>query len=160
MAWPRKTTYIDKDGISRSRGICSIEGCSRVRQLCKLKGAGYIELSTCSRHRKDGGVFDCHSKSNVKEHIWRNQGIKMSYEEYVEMLELNGYCCWLCGKPQSEEDRDLGVDHDHETGDIRGILCRRCNGILGWLESVTSLDELKDYMDGKYMDIHKSLKGK
>jgi hypothetical protein len=28
----------------------------------------------------------------------------------------------------------LHIDHDHETGEIRGLLCSRCNGALGWYE--------------------------
>ena len=87
----------------------------------------------------------------TKERIWRAQGIDMTYERYVELLEANGYCCWLCGKPQSEEDRALNVDHDHATGETRGILCRRCNGLVGWLENVTSLDEMKSYPQGEFM---------
>ena len=40
-----------------------------------------------------------------------------------------GKTCAICGK-----DHDLCIDHDHGTGAIRGVLCRRCNlaiGILG-----------------------------
>jgi len=77
----------------------------------------------------------------------------MSYERYDEMLRANGYCCWLCGKPQSEEPRALSVDHNHSTSAVRGILCRRCNAAVGWIENVTSLDELRSYLNGDFMSL-------
>ena len=151
MARPQEIfTYTDKEGITQERQLCSIDGCSYLRMLMKpshgVKDCRY-ELTSCCRHRKDGGTFSCHSKPRRKEQIWRAQGIDLTYERYVELIEANGYCCWICGKPQSEEKRALGVDHDHETGKIRGILCRRCNGSIGWLENVTSLDEIQRYLD-------------
>lgn len=161
MVRPReRKTYIDSEGREQVRQLCSIEGCTNIRMLCspvngvKVGTACQYELSTCSRHRKDGGTFRCHSTPKKKEHIWRAQGISLSYEKFVELLELNGYCCWLCGKPQSEEGRSLGVDHDHKTGKIRGILCRRCNASVGWIENVTSLEEIQEYLRGDMMSLY------
>lgn len=41
----------------------------------------------------------------------------------------NGKCA-VCGY-REEVPRDLCVDHDHETGEVRGLLCRSCNPIVG-----------------------------
>jgi len=52
-------------------------------------------------------------------------------ECYAEMFALQGGCCAMCGKHQSEESRRLAVDHNHETGDVRALLCMNCNRTLG-----------------------------
>ena len=57
-------------------------------------------------------------------------------EEYYNLREVSGSVhCDICGLPQySNSLKRHHVDHDHETGSIRGILCSRCNGALGHLE--------------------------
>jgi hypothetical protein len=42
--------------------------------------------------------------------------------------------CWGCGEPEPVKGRRLSTDHDWETGLVRGLLCSRCNPILGKLE--------------------------
>ena len=45
-------------------------------------------------------------------------------------LEAQGGVCAICRQPRPEE-RTLHVDHAHETGAIRGLLCFTCNNALG-----------------------------
>lgn len=48
--------------------------------------------------------------------------------DYAARLEAQGGGCALCGaKPKN---RRLDVDHDHRTGEVRGLLCHRCNRAL------------------------------
>lgn len=45
--------------------------------------------------------------------------------EYERIFALQGFRCGICGnKPASIR---FAVDHDHKTGAVRGILCKRCN---------------------------------
>ena len=48
--------------------------------------------------------------------------------DYKEMLESQGGVCAICN---THYDYHLHVDHDHSTGDIRGLLCKDCNLGLG-----------------------------
>lgn len=48
-------------------------------------------------------------------------------EQYEEMYKSQGGLCAICKKPFPK----LGVDHDHNTRKIRGLLCFACNFILG-----------------------------
>jgi len=68
-------------------------------------------------------------------------------EEYNEMLrEQNGRCS--CGATQGRSNREaLHVDHDHNTGLIRGLLCHRCNRAIGLVDDPASLRALADYIE-------------
>ncbi|HEX4851715.1 MAG TPA: endonuclease VII domain-containing protein, partial [Puia sp.] len=48
-------------------------------------------------------------------------------EKYNELFEFQRGRCAICGKHQSELKRKLFVDHNHETGKVRGLLCFKCN---------------------------------
>jgi hypothetical protein len=76
-------------------------------------------------------------------------------EEYVTLLEAQNGLCALCGKPPSESLTDnrgrtkppLCVDHDHDTGEIRGLLHYECNAALGLLgDSVEIVQMALEYL--------------
>lgn len=51
--------------------------------------------------------------------------------------------CMLCGR----EDRRLVIDHNHQTGKIRGVLCDRCNVAIGSLgDNVAGLNRAIEYL--------------
>ncbi len=57
----------------------------------------------------------------------------LTLAEYDALLELQGNGCAICGKTPEENGQRLAVDHDHETGEVRGLLCRACNSGIGFL---------------------------
>ena len=63
----------------------------------------------------------------------RNSRLKYRYgitlDEYNEMLKNQNGVCAIC--KLSEKDKNLAVDHDHITGQVRGLLCRDCNESIG-----------------------------
>ena len=64
---------------------------------------------------------------------WKRQGIQLTHEEYDLLLQAQGHRCACCGIHQSELKKVLHVDHDHETGKVRGLLCSNCNTGIGKL---------------------------
>ena len=46
-------------------------------------------------------------------------------------LEKQGRACAICGRPSRQLSRRMSVDHDHSTGEVRGLLCDKCNHLLG-----------------------------
>ena len=60
----------------------------------------------------------------------RKQVHGLSAEDFQAMKEAQEGLCAICGGPPVR-DKELCVDHDHETGEIRGLLCVRCNAMLG-----------------------------
>lgn len=63
------------------------------------------------------------------------------------MLLMQRNTCGICKEVFSKPPN---VDHDHKTGEIRGLLCGRCNKGLGHFRDSTGLlDNAKDYLQGK-----------
>jgi hypothetical protein len=62
----------------------------------------------------------------------RLKKLGITYEHYIMMLELQGYECKICRKPNmTGKWGNLYVDHNHVTGEVRGLLCQRCNVAIG-----------------------------
>jgi hypothetical protein len=55
---------------------------------------------------------------------------RLSEEEFQELMKVAGGCCQICKRKPRGEQKML-VDHCHQTGHIRGLLCFRCNTGLG-----------------------------
>jgi hypothetical protein len=64
----------------------------------------------------------------------RGHQIKTAYgllpEQYQALVDRQDGLCAICHQPPSD-DRALHIDHNHETGAIRGLLCFSCNASLG-----------------------------
>lgn len=67
-----------------------------------------------------------HSNMWLKWHLKKNYGL--SLERYKELEEIQKGVCSICFKPPKRNR--LVVDHNHETGQIRGLLCDVCNRIV------------------------------
>ena len=70
---------------------------------------------------------------------WRSWKLRHEYgidiEEYDQILEVQRGVCAICHRTGSSKRRTrLVVDHDHETGKVRGLLCDGCNRALGLLK--------------------------
>lgn len=58
-------------------------------------------------------------------HLRRTYGI--TEQQYNELLFRQRDRCAVCEKHKDDEKKSLSVDHDHHTGEIRGLLCTMCN---------------------------------
>lgn len=79
---------------------------------------------------------------------WKNAGIKnMTYEKYLQMLADQNNCCAICESHVDLFKKQLAVDHNHETGEVRGLLCLACNGGIGKLkDSIPMLEKAIKYL--------------
>jgi hypothetical protein len=76
----------------------------------------------------------------VRKHtLKKNFGLSLA--QYDLMFNEQGGCCAICGRHQSELKKALAVDHDHKTGNIRKLLCARCNILLGFAKDNVELLE-------------------
>jgi len=69
----------------------------------------------------------------------------MSLEEYTSLLEKQNFVCAICETAETATIRGktlaLAVDHCHETGAVRGLLCMQCNRAIGGLRHKKELLE-------------------
>jgi hypothetical protein len=76
-------------------------------------------------------------------------GIGLS--DYERMLSEQGGRCAICqtDKPGGGRSNNFHVDHDHETGRVRGLLCHGCNTGIGNLgDSSATLYRAMKYLEG------------
>lgn len=84
-------------------------------------------------------------------HLMKKYGIDAM--QYHLLHEQCGGVCMICKQPESALDRwgkpkRLSVDHDHNTGFIRGLLCARCNPALGlFADNPELLRQAAQYLD-------------
>lgn len=67
----------------------------------------------------------------VRLNSWKQQGIKLTWDQYLLLLEVQDGRCAACGELVTDRSP---VDHDHATGRVRGILCSPCNLAAGHLD--------------------------
>lgn len=80
----------------------------------------------------------------------------LTLEGYDRLLALQGGVCAICGKPPKRNR--LAVDHNHDTGAVRGLLCFRCNYGIGWFQSDAArlrkvlgyLESMEDHRDARF----------
>jgi hypothetical protein len=83
------------------------------------------------------------------------QRFGLSIEKYNAMLRAQGGVCAICRQPErrvhprTKTPHALSVDHNHRTGEIRGLLCHWCNAALGLVgDDASRMLELALYLDG------------
>ena len=71
----------------------------------------------------------------------------MTVEEYEAVFISQKMRCKICQTHQSELTRSLAVDHCHKTKVIRGLLCDRCNPLLGYAkDDIKRLEQAIEYL--------------
>lgn len=101
--------------------------------------------------RKDKATYNAYMREyNKKNPEKRKHGdlkkkFNISFQDYEKMLMAQNGVCKVCLKPESQlhpisgTPYMLSVDHCHRTGKIRGLLCNRCNRVLGMVDDNTNI---------------------
>ena len=89
-----------------------------------------------NKDAKDGLQYKCkpcrlaYNRMNYTTAYHRKRAYGITEAEYGGMAFSQGWGCAICG---SKTEKDLLVDHNHDTGEIRGLLCHTCNSGIGYL---------------------------
>jgi len=89
-------------------------------------------------------------KEEKERHLLRTYNMTLEQWNFLYSNQ-NG----ICANPHCDKvmlGGDVHVDHDHETGKVRGLLCARCNTDLGRLED-------KNRIEGLYLYLEKTKNG-
>ena len=142
---------------------------SGIVKICKIHG----ELTESETYKTESYIWPqclaCKKISNdkfkeknpkrdtnsLKSHYYANRGqFKLSKDEFTKLLDKQNNVCAICTKPEqiisgriNRVPKRLAIDHNHNTGKIRGLLCHHCNVALGsFKDSIETLQAAIDYL--------------
>ena len=111
----------------------------------KCRDCRKAEYSEWRSSKSSDEIKEINKRSNLK----KTFGITL--EEYNEMLDRQKGTCAICLQAETTvrqgEVQALSVDHCHQTGKIRGLLCNSCNRALGkFKDSAENLIRAANYL--------------
>ena len=148
--WREKTAKRRANRLTK--GLCTYCGyeredknyqlCSKCREKKRKTDADNMERGLCRNcggKREDQKVQHCNRCREAQ----RVTGLKKLYgitvKDYDRMFEEQNGVCWICGKAETTNSGTLHVDHNEESGKVRGLLCGRCNRAIGLLDHLPEL---------------------
>lgn len=151
--------------VPATKGIRICSRCGLIRDMTEFP----IQYSAT-----DGRMASCKFCENKRQRIWRSKAVAsrpdfvaarqlsqdknkakrygLTLEEYRELEKRVTGKCEICLKPPRcrkawRADSRLHIDHDHETGKVRGLLCTDCNRAIGLLgDDADTLLRAADYL--------------
>lgn len=125
--------------------VCSGIEAAKVCAACRTEkpASAFHKQGKRGRHAYCADCFNARYRGEARRPVpadaRRAQNIKARYglkpEDVEEMLALQGGVCAICAKPPQR----ACIDHDHQTGRVRGILCHPCNIALPAVENTDYL---------------------
>ena len=111
-------------------------------------GQGHCKKCNVARNKRWRQANpEAHRLAYVRGHVRRLYGL--SWQDYTELFDRQKGRCALCGSEHALLDLGgLCVDHDHETGRVRGLLCKGCNSALGALgDTIPAIRRVLSYLE-------------
>jgi hypothetical protein len=135
--------FVEKDDGEFRKKKSTKDGLSNTCKDCQKE----IDKKTHERLRESrvASMKTNYEKIKLKSHYKTKYGITVA--DYNSMFEKQGGCCAICGVHQDNTFKRFCVDHNHETGQVRGLLCHNCNSALGnFMDSVDNLNNAISYL--------------
>lgn len=108
---------------------CGSKVCSQCDQRKPFDG---FHRKSESPDGRAGICIKCKTEDRRSYHL--NYAYGITEEHYFTLLDEQWGCCAICGSDDETIGGHLHVDHNHHTGDVRGLLCSNCNTGLGLLQ--------------------------
>lgn len=134
--------------------IC--KSCSKTKELSEFYSFRVYDCKECSRIRSKA-YYESTKKEVFKDNdVPRNERIAartrlkkygVTQEEFLNFIKLAADKCPGCQRKSSQFSGRWCLDHCHTTGNVRGVLCGKCNSALGFADdSVETLQRLISYL--------------
>lgn len=126
-----------------SSGLKTCTACGTEKAVSEFyansRPGGFSRCKTCvltteAERRSRPGEQESARARQLRWHLKHHYDITM--DDYKALLADQSGLCAICGQPESALGRGgavkpLAVDHNHKSGAVRGLLCHRCNSVLG-----------------------------
>ena len=139
----------ENDNQGRNPKYCS-DICRGLDKSTKRKNPSLLDILTCpvclKEFKRKGRQIFCSKQCQRRESAWRRK-FEISIEDYRFLWNKQRGMCVIC-EWIAPNFGDLFVDHDHNNGHVRGLLCHHCNSGLGMFkDSVKSLERAIWYLN-------------
>lgn len=136
----------------KCRAVKALAEFSLSRRATETQNAVYRSdcKACCSERTKQWFVDNPgRAEANKRKSVLAAYGLTV--DDYDSLLQQQGGACAICRRPERTTRNGkllrMPVDHDHETGAVRGILCHSCNRAIGFLgEDVAIVQETVAYL--------------
>lgn len=139
---PLTAFYKDKGFQSGYRPEC--KSCRNIRHA-RWRENNRDKWNAYMREFRSEHPLSIKDKIHKKNRVMRcRYGIEIGH--YNAMLTAQNNSCPICQKHRSELRKDLVVDHCHDTGKVRGLLCFSCNRSIAILDDPTLFERALAYL--------------
>lgn len=107
--------------------------CPAIFKVVYSYGTGNKVCADCSTNKHKRGTIGARRQRSAVRRWYLRKHYGITSAEYDELLKKQNGLCAICKEPPSGNTL-LHVDHDHRTGDVRGLLHPTCNMSLGFYE--------------------------
>ena len=126
---------------------------------------GQSSCISCTKEKQKNRWESRTPKKRLQQHLKYKYGV--TEEELMEILRIQNNACAICKSSLPDlmvyENRQRGyaIDHNHDTGKFRGVLCLNCNTLLGMAKDdkdilLAAVDYLE--LNGSYAAVAKKKK--
>ena len=117
---------------------------SHCKECTNQWGRDYNKTSEGKQKKKES--YKRNRDKQIDAKLRRKFGITL--EQYKVMLDNQKNGCIICGRTPEENGKMLAVDHNHENGVVRDLLCNNCNVCIGFIEkNQLDTNKLKWYLE-------------
>ena len=127
----QKCAISDPDGARKNLDKPRVHRITNVDVVNRLADCAKCGPRVAVRQRSDNKKWRCHNGEVANR---RARAYGLSEEDSDAILQKQNYSCAICKtKVPRGRHRTFHVDHDHQTGKVRGLLCNNCNIGIGAL---------------------------
>lgn len=128
----------------------------------RKKDGLYSVCKGCHLSKARRGYIEKRGLEKMRDRHLRNTYRNFSSADYAVLYQQEGGRCAICGQEETKRHRNgaihaLSVDHDHQTGLVRQLLCSDCNHVIAFCREdvarlVAAIEYLKRHADADHAD--------